>query len=38
VYSPYPYHVAPAWPTYADPQRGWGGGRYGPTPVSDSGQ
>jgi hypothetical protein len=38
-YYPHAYPVAPDWQTgYADPHRGWGGGRYGPSPVSDSGQ
>jgi hypothetical protein len=37
AYSPYPYYrVAPTWSgDYADPRRGWGGGRYGPSPISD---
>jgi hypothetical protein len=36
VYKPYPvYPVRQNWSTnYAD-QRGWGGGRYGPSPISD---
>jgi len=37
AYSPYPvYRIDPARTAgFADPQRGWGGGRFGPSPISD---
>jgi hypothetical protein len=34
--APLYYAAPPAWPSgYSAPQRGWGGGRYGPSPYSE---